>query len=252
MKSTIMIAGAVGLSILGTGCATKKYVTQTVAPVQAQVATVEAKNADQDKQLADHAKQLDEMDKDLSRTKERVSDLDGKTTAAAQSAQEANQAAEKAQQSANNAQTYAEQSNSRLERTIDAVVKFQMSKSATVLFPVNQSKLSGDAKKQLDDFASDTSGHQRYLIEVQGFTDSTGPATLNDRLSQARAEAVARYLANEHKIPVRNISMLGSGEALPVADNKTRDGRMENRRVELRLFVPEASSATQTAQAGQQ
>jgi OOP family OmpA-OmpF porin len=252
MKSMMMIAGAVGLSILGTGCATKKYVQQTVAPVQAQVASAEAKNAEQDKQLADHAKQLDEMDKGLSRTNERVSDVDAKAAAATQSAQQANQAAQQAQQSANNAQTYAEQSKSQLERTIDAVVKYQMSKSATVLFPVNQSKLSDDAKKQLDDFASDTTGHPRYLIEVQGFTDSTGSATLNDRLSQMRAESVARYLVNEHKVPVKNMSMLGSGEALPVADNKTRDGRKENRRVEIRLFIPEASSATQTAQVGQQ
>jgi len=62
---------------------------------------------------------------------------------------------------------------------------------------------------------------------------------------------VSRYLANEHKIPLRSISMLGSGYALPVADDKTRDGRKQNRRVEIRLFVPEAATASTVAQAQQ-
>ncbi len=87
------------------------------------------------------------------------------------------------------------------------------------------------------------------MIEVQGFTDKTGPASFNETLSQERADAVARYLANEHKIPVRSISTLGSGYALPVADDKTRDGRKQNRRVEVRLYVPEAGSGA-LAQAG--
>jgi OOP family OmpA-OmpF porin len=68
----------------------------------------------------------------------------------------------------------------------------------------------------------------------------------NDELSARRAEAVARYLANEHKIPVRSINVLGSGYALPVADDKTRDGRKQNRRVEVRLYVPEVASASST------
>jgi outer membrane protein OmpA-like peptidoglycan-associated protein len=72
-------------------------------------------------------------------------------------------------------------------------------------------------------------------------------------LSQQRAQEVARYLANEYKIPVRSISMLGSGYALPVADDATREGRKLNRRVEVRLFVPEAATASKmSAKAGGQ
>lgn len=133
---------------------------------------------------------------------------------------------------------------------MDAMNKYQMSKSATVLFAVNQSNLTADAKKELDDFAAQAQGLDRYVIEVQGFTDKTGPATVNDVLSQRRAEEVARYLANEHKIPIRSIDMLGSGYAQPVGDDKTSAGRKQNRRVEVRLFVPETASAT-VAQAQQ-
>jgi outer membrane protein OmpA-like peptidoglycan-associated protein len=128
-----------------------------------------------------------------------------------------------------------------------AMNKWNLSTSTTVLFTVGQSKLSKDAKAQLDEFATKAAGYQRYMIEVQGFTDKTGPATFNDALSAARAESVSRYLANEHMIPVRSISTLGSGYAMPVADDKTRDGRKQNRRVEIRLFIPEAGATTQAA-----
>jgi len=264
MKST-MFAGALALSLLGTGCATKKYVAQQLAPVETHVGAVESKNdsknADQDKTIADQGKQIGDVDRDLSRTKERLTDTDGKAVAAGQAAQAANQAANQANQAAGTAQRaadgargaadQAQQNVVRLEHTVDAMNKFQMVKSSTVLFGVNESKLTADGKKELDEFARQTDGLPRFVVEVQGFTDKTGPATLNEALSQARAEEVSRYLANEHKIPLRSISMLGSGYALPVADDKTRDGRKQNRRVEIRLFVPEAATASTVAQAQQ-
>jgi outer membrane protein OmpA-like peptidoglycan-associated protein len=259
-----MLAGAVVLSVFSAGCATKKYVAQTVAPVETHVANVEtkvtaveAKNADQDKAIAGQGQQITDLDRSLSQTKEKLTDTDAKAVAAGQSAQQANQAAQqanqaagRAQQSADGARSFADQGITRLEHTIDAVNKFSMVKSATVLFSVSQYKLTAETKQQLDEFAMQASGLQRYMIEVQGFTDKTGSATTNEGLSQARAEEVARYLANEHQIPLRSISMLGSGYAQPVADDKTRDGRKQNRRVEVRLFAPEAGSAA-TVQAQQ-
>jgi outer membrane protein OmpA-like peptidoglycan-associated protein len=244
--------------------ATHKYVAKTVSPVESRVSSTESKNQEQDKQLADHTKaladnqkQIEEVGTDLSRTKERLTDVDSKATAAGQSAQQANQAAAQANQAAGNAQRSADQAAQnvdRVEKTLttkmDAMNKWDLSTSATVLFPVGQSKLNKDARAQLDDFAAKAAGYQRYQIEVQGFTDKTGPANYNETLSEARAEAVARYLANEHKIPLRSISTLGSGYALPVADDKTRDGRKQNRRVELRLFIPEGGSGTTTQAAG--
>lgn len=258
MKSIPMMAGALALTLAGTGCATKKYVAQTVAPVETRVGGTESKNAEQDKTLAEHKKDIDDIGTDLSRTKERVTDADSKATAAGQAAQQANQAAQQANQSANNAQqsannaqqsadgtrSFAEQGLNRVDRTMAAMNKWNLSTSVTVLFPVGQSTLSKEGKTQLDDFAQNIVGYDRYQIEVQGFTDKTGPASVNEALSEARANAVARYLTNEHKIPVRSVSMLGSGYALPVGDDKTREGRKQNRRVEIRLYVPEAGAKT--------
>ena len=260
MKLVGMIAGGVGLSLLSlsTGCATKKYVAKTVAPVEQRVGATETKNTDQDKKIADQGKQLEDQEASLSQTKEKLGDTDNKATKAGQAAQAADQKAAGAQQAANSAQqaadgarSFAEQGLTRLDRTIDAANKYQMVKTETVLFGVNRDSLSDDAKMQLDELAKQTASLDRYVIEVQGFTDKTGSAAYNETLSEHRADAVARYLANQYKIPVRSISILGSGYALPVGDDKTRDGRKMNRRVEVRLWVPEMVASGAGAASGQ-
>lgn len=263
MKTNLMMAGALVLSLTGAGCvATHKYVAKTISPVESRVTASEQKNTDQDKQLADHAKDIDGLSTDLSRTKERVTDADAKAVAAGQSAERAGERADNAQRSAEGAQKSAEGAQSTadrslqradvIEKNMEAMNKFQVAKSTTVLFPLNQAKLNADAKAELDELAKMTEGRDRYVIEVQGFTDKTGSALTNEQLSQARAAAVARYLVNEHKIPVRSVTTLGSGYALPVADDKTREGRKQNRRVEVRLFVPEATQSSNTVAAAQE
>ncbi len=252
------MAGAIALSLLGTGCATKKYVGKTVAPIEQRVTGTEGKNTEQDTQIAGQGKQIEETDRDLSRTKEKLSDTDAKATQAGEAARVADQkagtaqqAADGAKQSAQEARTFASQGIDRLDHQMDAMNKFQMAKSENVLFAVNSDKLTPEAKTQLEGLAQQVSGVDRYVIEVQGFTDKTGPASYNESLSERRAQTVARFLANQHQIPVRNISMLGSGYAQPVADDKTRDGRKMNRRVEVRIWVPESSGTKTMASGGE-
>lgn len=264
MKNLIM-AGALVLSLTATGCATKKYVTKTVndtvAPVEARVTASEGKNNTQDTQISGNTKEIDTLQTSLSRTNERVADVDTKAGAAGTAAQRANELATTAQRSAEGAQTAADNARvvgergiaranevqTSLERKMDAVNKYQLATAETVLFPLNQWTLDADAKAKLDQIASRATLNARYMIEVQGFTDKTGSADTNTVLSQKRAEAVTRYLINEHKIGLRNIEAIGSGYALPVADDTTRDGRKMNRRVEIRLFTPEVSSAATIA-----
>lgn len=249
-----LTAGALTISLLGTGCATKKYVVKTITPVEQRVAAAEGKLADQDKVLAATNKELDDVGADLTRTKERLTDVDGKATAAGQAAQQAGTRADNAQRSADGAQRAADgartfatetvqKSEQRVVSAVDSSNKFQMMKTETVLFKINQTKLSDEGKASLDAVAKMVTGQERYMIEVQGFTDKTGSQSTNEALSQARATEVTRYLVNQHKIPVRMISAIGSGYTAPVGDDKTSDGRAMNRRVEVRLFAPEATSA---------
>jgi len=250
----MMLAGAVIVSLAGTGCATKKYVAKTVAPVEQRVTGTENKNADQDKQIAAERNDLTELDRDLSRTKEKVTDVDTKATQAGAAAQAADQkasgaqtAADGAQRSAVEAKTFAETGLDRMGQKVEAMNTYQMAKTVTVLFGVDKATLTPDAKQQIDELAKQASGTDRYVIEVQGFTDKTGSAELNNELSERRAQAVARYLANQSNIAVRHITMLGQGYAQPVADDKTAEGRKQNRRVEVKLWVPEASAEKSVA-----
>jgi X-X-X-Leu-X-X-Gly heptad repeat protein len=256
MRIAGMMAGALTLSLLGTGCATKKYVAKTVAPVEQRVTGTENKNTEQDKQISSQGTEIQELDRDLSRTKEKVNDTDAKATQAGQAARAADEkatgarqaadgaqtAANGAQQAATGARSFAEEGLNRVDRNMAAMNKFKMIKTEVVLFTVNTDKLSKDAKAELDEFGKQASGLERYVVEVQGFTDKTGDAAYNDVLSERRAQNVARYLTNEHKIPLRSINVLGEGYAQPVADDKTREGRKQNRRVEVKLWVPENST----------
>jgi len=257
MKTTGLMATGLVLSLMGTGCATKKYVAKTIAPVEQRVGGTESKNTEQDKTIATQGTQIGEIDKDLSKTKEKLTDTDAKATQAGEAAKAADakagaaqQSADGAKQAADGAKTFAEQGLTRMDQTVQAMNKFQMAKTESVLFGFNRDTLSDDAKAQLDELGNQAKGMNRYVIEVQGFTDKSGSATYNETLSDRRAQAVARYLANQYQIPVRSISILGSGYAQPVADDKTRDGRKMNRRVEVRLWVPESESAKTTASTG--
>lgn len=250
MKLTMLMAGGLALSLLGTGCvATHKYVAKTIAPVETRVAGTEAKNTEQDQKLTSQGQQLDNVDRDLSRTKERLSDVDNKAIAAGEAAKAADSKAQMADTKAQTAQTaadgarvFAQQGLDKLSSDVNGMVKFKEMKSGTVLFALNRRTLDDKAKAALDDLASSVNGQDRYMIEIQGYTDRTGPVDYNEMLSQDRAEAVARYLASEHKVPLRFITVLGTGKA--EGEQKTREERAQARKVDVRIFVPETTTAT--------
>jgi outer membrane protein OmpA-like peptidoglycan-associated protein len=257
MKTTMLMAGGLALSLLGTGCvATHKYVAKSIAPVEQRVSGTEGKNVEQDKQLATQGTQIEGIDRDLSRTKERVTDADAKATAAGDAAKQADAKAQGAQTAADGAHGLAQQGverSTQVGRNLDDfrdnvdknLGKYKMVKSETVLFGLNRKSLDKDAKEKLDDFGKSLNGMDRYVIEVQGFTDKTGDPTYNDSLSQDRAATVARYLANEYKVPLHSITMLGTG--VSEGTQKTRAERAQGRKVDVRIFVPNSVSGTATA-----
>jgi outer membrane protein OmpA-like peptidoglycan-associated protein len=103
----------------------------------------------------------------------------------------------------------------------------------SVKFPVDSSKLSPEAEQRLQDFADKLKTDNRNVyLEIQGHTDARGPDPLNQRLGEERAEAV-RLFMNQHGVPLNRMATISYGKADPVADNKTRTGRAQNRRVLL-------------------
>ncbi len=107
-----------------------------------------------------------------------------------------------------------------------------------VNFRSGSAALSADSKTKLDELATKAMNAKGYVLEVTGFADTVGSVALNRALSQRRADAVIRYLVENHRIPLRRIiTPYGFGETNPVAENNTRDGRAQNRRVEVKLLV---------------
>ncbi len=107
-----------------------------------------------------------------------------------------------------------------------------------VNFRPGSAVLSPQARAQLDQIANKAFSAKGYVIEVSGYADSTGNIDVNRRLSQQRADAVVRYLAEEHRIPLRRIiTPFGFGQSQAVADNHTQQGRARNRRVEVKVLV---------------
>jgi outer membrane protein OmpA-like peptidoglycan-associated protein len=121
---------------------------------------------------------------------------------------------------------------------ISALDDYQVQNTTAVLFRVGSSVLSREAKTQLDEVAQQALTAKGYVLEVSGFASADGAAEANRRLSQRRADAVIRYLVEQHNIPLRRIiTPYGYGELQPVAENTSRDGREQNRRVEVKVLV---------------
>jgi len=233
---------AVFAALTSVGCATKKYVRETIAPVQTKVADIEKKDAAQDSAIAD-------LGKGVSRADERAQGADSKAGDAAREAARANDQAALASKQAGAAQstadkgvaqaTQAERSVGTLGNRVENMDNFKIASTETVLFDLGKSELSKEAEAQLDAFAAKVAPMKHYLIDVQGFTDSTGAPAANIELSRRRAAAVVRYLTLDGKLPLYRVNTIGYGKASPATDNKTRDGRKQNRRVEVKLFTPD-------------
>jgi outer membrane protein OmpA-like peptidoglycan-associated protein len=106
----------------------------------------------------------------------------------------------------------------------------------SVTFAFDKSVLTADDKAQLDEVSSSLASARGYILEITGGTDSVGDAQYNYKLSQKRADAVVTYLSTKYNIPPHKFYLIGIGKENPVAENTSRAGRAQNRRVEIKLM----------------
>ncbi len=126
----------------------------------------------------------------------------------------------------------------QVNERVSALDDYDVQETTSVTFRVNSAVLSPEAKAQLDALAAKAVGARAFMIEVAGHTDATGSDAKNFRLSRDRADAVVQYLAVQHKIPLRRfVTPMGYGKTEAVADNTTREGRTQNRRVDVKMIV---------------
>jgi outer membrane protein OmpA-like peptidoglycan-associated protein len=232
----MMVAfSSAALMLVGSGCATKKHVRQTVAPVEARVTEAE-------RQAREQASQIGQLENSVSAADERAMDAERKAREAGELATSAGTRADEARTVAENTKTIAESTRSRLREMAENIDNFQLVATENVLFRVNRYRLTDEAKQMLDDAVAKLGNSGNYILEIQGFADATGSATHNLELSRKRADSVVRYLTVQHNIPLRKINVLGLGEDDPTADNSTREGREQARRVEVKVFARQLGS----------
>ena len=228
MKRVIEATIVASVVLLFGGCATKKYVAQQTEPITAKVNEVE-------KQEQNTQKQLESDEPKISAAAEKADSADAR---AGDALGRADAASKKTDQVKSDLRA-------ELNERIANIDDYKPAGDVGVLFKFNSAKLTDEAKQQLDQLGTGKVGSmKRYFVAIEGFTDKTGTPEYNLELSRRRAEAVQTYLVSQHNVPVYRIQIVGLGKDKPVNDEKTRDDRQKNRRVQVTVFSADSGPGT--------
>jgi len=210
-----------------TACATKKFVRTSVGELNDKVDSM--------------GRSVEETQERTRRNEGRISEVDQKAQAAQTSANDANAAAQAAGSTANGAVTSVNAANvkiDKLDKTIGRIVYEVVLSEDQGNFKFNAAELPDEAKARLDELMTQIKADPKgAFFEVEGHTDNVGPSIVNEKIGLERAEAVKRYLYEHHQIPLHKINVISYGMEKPVAPNKTKEGRAQNRRVVIRVLA---------------
>jgi outer membrane protein OmpA-like peptidoglycan-associated protein len=241
----IMVAA---LSLIASGCATKKFVREEVGKSEAKLgADVGRVEGDLGQEKAKTVALTDQ----LGQTKTQVQQVDARATEAtalAKAAQgradegltragQAQARADEAHTSATQASAKADETSARLTRLWTNRNKRVPGESVAILFRFDRADLDDRGQTALLELSKQLQENPNLVVELEGYTDSTGDGPYNIQLSQRRAEAVRRFLV-EKGVEIHRIHSIGLGDIKPSADNTTPKGREQNRRVMVRTFAP--------------
>ncbi len=230
--------------MLAGGCATKKYVRNTTAPIQAKVDQVGEQTTQNGQQIQDTRAQVKQVD---DRAQSGISAAQERASTADQHAQQADQHASAAMDKASQAAQVGEQNTqalASLRQVVSNIDDYKLQTSVSVPFKFDKYALTTDAKQDLDKLVTDVKSDKRFFIAVEGYTDKTGSKAYNEALSRRRADAVVEYLVAQHDIPIYRIHTIGLGEQKPVDDARSRTARAKNRRVEVKVFSADQVTAS--------
>ena len=227
-RKMLMLVPVAAIAIGGsTACATKKFVRTSVGEVNEKVDSL--------------GRSVEETQERTRANEGKIAEVDQKAAAANQAAGVAQSAADKANQAASVAANSATAANMKAE-AVDKASKrltFEVVLSEDQgNFKFGKKELPDEAKARLDQMIADIKADPKgAYFEIEGYTDSIGSKDMNERLGLERAEAVKRYLYLQHQIPLHKMNVISYGEENPVAENKTKTGRAQNRRVVIKVLV---------------
>jgi outer membrane protein OmpA-like peptidoglycan-associated protein len=210
-----------------TACATKGFVKNEVSQVSSKVDTL--------------SQSLEETQERTKKNEAKIAEVDTKAGAA-------QGAADHAQTSANEADAKAAAAGDAAKMAADkadTVDKNSKRLLYTVVlsedeggFKFNKSELPDDAKAKIDTLVNQIKADPKgAYFEIEGHTDNVGDKGVNERIGLERAQAVAKYLYEQHQIPLHRINVISYGEDKPVAPNTTKEGRAQNRRIVIKVLI---------------
>jgi peptidoglycan-associated lipoprotein len=209
--------------IIFSGCATKQYVGEQIVPVSDRVTKAENRIGQTEGQIV--------------KLEEKVTAQEGKIGKVEQDLGKVDAKAERA---------LANFGNLKFERRVTLAT--DMKEGAN--FGFNSTSLSKEAEQKIDEFLNSLKGSsadlENAVFLVAGHTDNKGTEDINYELGKRRADMVARYLVTQKKLDPLRVVTASYGETVPVADNKTRDGRAKNRRVEILVYREAINSSIAT------
>jgi len=227
LRKFFMAVPVVAVAIGGsTACATKKFVRTSVGEVNEKVDS--------------QGRTIEETQERVRRNEGRLTEVDQKAGAAAQAADAANNAAKQANSAATAAHSAATEVGGRVETMDKAnrrlVYEVVLSEDQGN-FKFGKTVLPDEAKTKIDEMVSQLKQDPKNIyLEIEGHTDNVGDKTINEKIGLARAEAVKKYLYEQYQIPLHKMNVISYGEEKPIAPNKTRDGRAQNRRVVIKVL----------------
>jgi peptidoglycan-associated lipoprotein len=221
MKKLVLAAPVLALALGGTtACATKKMVRTQVGEVNSKVETL--------------SKSVEENQERTRANEGRIGEVDQKATAAGQRADAAGKSAEEARAAADAVNTRADAIEKAAKRLVYEVTLSEDKGG----FKFGKATMPDQAKADIDALVQKLKAEPNgAYIEIEGHTDNKGPSLYNYNLGLERAEAVKRYLYEQHQVPLHKINVISFGEEKPIAPNKTRDGRAQNRRVVIKVLT---------------
>jgi outer membrane protein OmpA-like peptidoglycan-associated protein len=248
MKALLATTIVVTAALLSGGCATRKYVRNTTAPIQAKVDQVgdqTTQNSQQIQSTKTDLKQLDEKSSSgIDAAKELASTADHHAADADRHAGDADKRAADALTKAGQADSKADANMQALRTAVANIDDYKVETGATVSFGFDQYKLTADGKADLDKLAAAAKADNRFFIVVEGYTDKTGNKEYNEALSQRRADGVVQYLVATGGIPIYRIHTIGLGDQQPADQANTREARAKNRRVEVKVYTADGLAAS--------
>jgi peptidoglycan-associated lipoprotein len=216
------MAVPIAMLVIGgsTACATKKFVRTSVGEVNDKVDSV--------------GKAVEETQERTRQNEGKIAAVDQKADQAAQSADRANSAAGQAQSAADAAANKADAVDKASKRLVYEVVLSEDEGN----FKFGKVALPDEAKAKLDQMIAQIKADPKgAYFEIEGHTDNVGDKNINEKIGMERAEAVRTYLYEQHQIPLHKMNVISYGKSKPIAPNKTKAGRAQNRRVVIKVLA---------------